>query len=86
MNSPEKPDVMSIQTPDVNSTIAITATQTHPVDGRGLKILFEVMIVSPMIQLAGGASTFSKYLARHPEGSVFPRDGVRGMFATEWMR
>jgi hypothetical protein len=58
MNGPEKPDVMSILMPDVNSTIASTATQTHPVDGRGLNILLDVMIVSPIVQLAGKASAF----------------------------
>src|SRR5688572_14066758 len=76
MNGPEKPDVMSILSPDVNNTIASTATQTHPVEGRGLKILFEFMIVSPIVQLAGNLPAFSKCLARRPQGSVFLRDGV----------
>ena len=62
--------------------IAIAPAQTHPVDGRGLKILFAV-ILDYLFEVFRTPSR--RLVVSIAEGSVFPRDGVRGMCAIEWM-
>jgi hypothetical protein len=42
---PEKPEVMSIYIPDPKSTSARSPTQTHPVEARGLKTLWEDIVI-----------------------------------------